>query len=107
MTNAMNAGIADSGPFHARGDRGLRPETAQALSGSGTGRRPVSQKIAAVTIVFRDAVREDDIRTVLMLLGALQNVLSVRQHPADEKMDIAYERARAELRRRLWDVLRD
>ena len=65
-----------------------------------------SEQVAAVTIVFQNPVRDHDMRRVITMLRALQNVFTVRQHPADEAYDIAYERARAELRRRLWDVLR-
>ena len=69
--------------------------------------RQERDRIAAITLVFRDNLREEDIRTVLKVLGMLQHVICVRQHPADEDLDIAEERARSDLRRRLWAVLRD
>lgn len=67
----------------------------------------MSDNYNAVVVVFESDISDEGIETLLDTIKFLRYVLSVTPNVSDINSHIAYERARRDLRDKLWDVLNE
>lgn len=65
----------------------------------------MTDRINAITVVLDKDVRIDDAEGLLTAIRQLRGVLSAEPHVSDVRDHMAQERARNELREKLWDAL--
>lgn len=65
----------------------------------------MTDMINAFTVTLERDLREDDAEALKQAIGQLRGVVSVMPNVAHIEDHIAYDRARADLRRRLWAAL--
>lgn len=65
----------------------------------------MTDRHAAYLVTLDTDIREDDAEAVITALRMVRGVLKVKPVPADANLAIAEDRARAELVRKLSDVL--
>lgn len=65
----------------------------------------MTDRINALTVVLSRDTREDDVEGLVQAIEHFRGVQSVERHVAKLEDHIAYSRARAELRERLYTAL--
>ena len=66
----------------------------------------MTDRINALTVVLEKDMRHDDVVGLLHAIRSLRGVVAVERNIASVDAFVAYERARAQLTERLWEVLR-
>lgn len=66
----------------------------------------MTTRIDGVFVTLDHDIREDDVEVLLSAIRLLRGVLDVTVHPVSPESYIADMRARAELRQKLWEVLK-
>lgn len=66
----------------------------------------MTDRINALTVCLEQNIREDDIEPLLAAIRQLRGVLDVQPHVADMESYVAEQRARQELRDKLWELLK-
>jgi hypothetical protein len=66
----------------------------------------VTDRYFALTVVLEQNIRDDDAQPLIDAIKQLRGVLSVEPHISNLDTHQAQERAYAELRKKLWEVLR-
>lgn len=64
-------------------------------------------RINALTVVLESDVREDDVQATIIALTQIKGVLRVEMNVADITSYLAQERAKTELRSRLYEAIKD
>jgi hypothetical protein len=65
----------------------------------------MTDRIHSLTVVLSHDIREDDIQPLITAIRLLKPVLSVVTHVTDDDSYMAEERARQELREKMFDIL--
>lgn len=65
----------------------------------------VTDRIHSITVVLANDMREDDCEKLVAAIVMMRGVLSAKMHVTDLTEHMAYERARANLGEKLWEVL--
>jgi hypothetical protein len=66
----------------------------------------MTDRIHSLTVVLEQNIRDDDAKPLMDAIAQMRGVLSVTEHVADVDTHMAEERARHELRRKLYEVLK-
>jgi hypothetical protein len=66
----------------------------------------MTDRLAGVIVTFERDVRVDDAEPTITALQQIKGVVSVEPVVADARLHMAEERARFDLRARLWEALR-
>jgi hypothetical protein len=67
--------------------------------------KTMTDRYTALTVVLDEDIREDDADGLLTAIRQLRGVLDVTPHVANSETQIAIQRARSELGKKLWEVL--
>lgn len=67
----------------------------------------MSDRINSVTVVLNREIREDDCEPLLIAIRMIKGVLRVTPNIADSSEYMAIERAKEDLRHKLWGVIDD
>lgn len=67
----------------------------------------MTDRYNAFLVVLERDIRDDDAEPILNALKQIRGVLSVKPHVAEYSDSIAAERARQELRMKLWNALQE
>lgn len=65
----------------------------------------MTDRYHSLTVVLAKDIREDDAKAIINAIKAIRHVLTVEGHVADLDSHMAYERARADLGEKIWEVL--
>jgi len=65
----------------------------------------MTNRINALVVVLDEDIREDDVQSLVDAIKHFNHVVSVDMNIADLAAHLAYQRARSELRSKLWGVL--
>lgn len=66
----------------------------------------MTDRIKAFTVILDSDIREDDAKDLIIAIGSIRRVISVRPHISNNlDSDVATERVRREMIDRIWDVL--
>lgn len=65
----------------------------------------MTDRFNALTVVLDKDMRDEDAQAIIAAISQLRGVLSVSGNVSDMNSHIAIERARHELRDRMWQVL--
>jgi hypothetical protein len=66
----------------------------------------MTDRYSYLTVALESGIRSDDAADLLRAIAMLKGVISVAPHVADAESWTAEMRVRAELHRKLWDVLK-
>lgn len=67
----------------------------------------MTDRLNALTVVLEKDIRDDDAESLMNAIRQLRGVLSVTGTPVDVCDHVALERAKREIRARLWDALQE
>jgi hypothetical protein len=67
----------------------------------------VTDRVHTLTVVLKEDVREDDVESLITAIAHFRGVLTVAGNVADHVSYMAEQRARREIRQKLWDALKD
>ena len=66
----------------------------------------MTDRIKALTVVLEKDVREDDIQPLIDAIELLQGVGCVKKHVSDITDAVAFNRARLQLEKLIWEAFR-
>lgn len=66
----------------------------------------MTDRYNALTVVLESDTRDDDAQVLILAIRMLRGVQSVQPHAATSEDAIATSRVRAELSKKLWEVLK-
>jgi len=66
----------------------------------------MTDRYNALTVILDHDIRDDDAKGLIDAILQLRGVLSVKGRVADPNAALALDRARFELRQKLWEVLK-
>jgi len=70
------------------------------------GKKDVTARYFALTVLLDEDIREDDAEPIINAIKMIRHVLAVEPHVVEPQTWLAEERAKNELRSKLWEALR-
>lgn len=65
----------------------------------------MTDRYFAFTVVLDHDIRDDDAQPIISAIQHIKGVLTVEPHTANFESQMAEERAKRDLRKKLWEVL--